>query len=182
MAKVKLDDLLLAIHQSVVEAQSITERQHIDQLIKYFDWPDGEPSAQTLSETKPHLLLQGGKPKTINIEVPNSNPHPNAPETQTLKVPLISLVPPSAIKIKNMVVEFKVALGDLSSLSNSKKLSMHKNSDGPIDNSLTVDMGGVSGGFFGKKSSLVKVRIEFEGTDPAESFMRINDHLVKSIV
>lgn len=182
MAKVKLDDLLQAIHQSVIEAQTLTERQHIDQLINYFDWPEGEPKIDELVKTNPQLLLAGGKPKTINLEVPNTNPHPDAPETQTLKVPLISLIPPSAIKIKSMLVEFKVSLGDLNSAVNKRKLSLDKNPEGTNSNALSVDLGGVGGGFFTRKSSVAKIKIEFEATEPAESFLRINDHLIKSIV
>lgn len=147
MAQQNLDDLLQAIHDAVLEAQIISEKQHINQLQKYFN--------------------EDGTAQMLSIKVPSMRPESAAGETETLNVPLITLVPPSAIKIKRMKVDFKVVLG-----------AMQKKASG---SSLQIDMGG-SGGLFGKKQSTANIEIIFAGSDPPESFLRINDHLVKSIL
>jgi len=147
MAQQNLDQLLQAIHDAVLEAQMISEKQHIHQLQKYFN--------------------EDGTPQMISIRVPNMHPNSAPGELETLQVPLITLVPPSAIKIKRMKVDFKVALGSMAQTETGK--------------SLMIDIGG-SGGLFGRKQSTANIEITFVGTDPPESFMRINDHLVKSII
>jgi hypothetical protein len=64
-------------------------------------------------------------------------------------------------------VDFKVALGSMAETETGK--------------ALMIDIGG-SGGLFGRKQSTANIEITFVGTDPPESFMRINDHLVKTIL
>lgn len=147
MAQQNLDDLLQAIHDAVIEAQIITEKQHINQLQKYFN--------------------EDGTAQMLSIRVPSMQANATEGETETLNVPLITLVPPSTIKIKRMKVDFKVALGSVETKNNTK--------------SLRVDIGG-SGGLFGKTQNTADVEITFVGSDPPESFLRINDHLVKSII
>lgn len=136
-----------AIHDAVLEAQTITEKQHINQLQKYFN--------------------EDGTAQMLTIRVPSLNPEAAEGETETLQVPMITLVPPSAIKIRRMKVDFQVALGGIENRRDSKV--------------LRVDIGG-SGGLFGKSQNTAHVEITFVGTDPPESFLRINDHLVKSII
>lgn len=150
MAQQRFDGLLQAIHNSVLRAQELTEEQHIHQLAKYFD--------------------EDGKPIIQEIQVPTLNPDDDPDAMVTLKVPLMSLLPPSAIKIKRLKVDFEAALGNLSKSSDPNK--------GP---SLDIDTGG-SGGAFGKNQSTANIEIEFEAGDPSESFLRINDHLIKSVV
>lgn len=188
MAKVNLHSLLQTLHDAVIGAQEVTERQHIDQLLKYFEWPEGEgidseQPDQTTADQINHLLAKG-KPKMIRIEVPNM--HPDAPigDMQTLQIPLMSLIPPSSLRIKNVVMEFKVALGELDSREDKRLLGQHMTTDVSKRDALRIDLGGVSGGFFTKKtqSPIAKVKIEFEAGEPSESFLRINDHLIKSIV
>lgn len=147
MAQQNLDDLLQAIHDAVIEAQIITEKQHINQLQKYFN--------------------EDGTPQMLTIRVPSMHQNAAEGDTETLNVPMITLIPPSAIKIKRMKVDFKVALGSIETKDNTK--------------TLRVDIGG-SGGLFGKSQNTANVEITFIGADPPESFLRINDHLVKSIL
>lgn len=147
MAQQNLEDLLQAIHDAVLEAQIISEKQHINQLQKYFN--------------------EDGTAQMLTIKVPSMHPGSTAGETETLQVPLITLVPPSAIKIKRMKVDFKVGLGRIAETDRVK--------------ALQIDMGG-SGGLFGKRENTANIEITFVGSDPPESFLRINDHLVKTIL
>lgn len=151
MAQQRFDGLLKAIHNSVLRAQELTEEQHIHQLAKYFD-EDGLPIIQ-------------------EIQVPTLDPDDDPDNMEVLKVPLMSLLPPSAIKIKTLKVAFQAALGKLSNTNGDKK-------GGP---SLDIDTGG-SGGAFGKTQSTADIEITFEAGDPSEAFLRINDHLIKSVV
>lgn len=105
MAKpIKLDDLLRAIHNAVISAQQITEQQHIRQLRNYFEWPeDAMPKG-------PDDLgnFKRGKARTWEIEIPDMRPGIEYQDkTVAMKVPIMSLVPPSAIRIENMVMEFQ---------------------------------------------------------------------------
>lgn len=156
MAQRGLDNLLRAIHESVLHAQQSTEEQHILQLEKYFD-PDGLPIVKEISV--PSLRLDAA---------------PN--EMDVIRIPLLSLIPPTAIKIKKMSVKFQVGLNS-SDLLDGPETGTGNNEVG----ALQIDLGG-SGGLFGSKQSLAEIEITFEGTDPAESFLRINNHLVKTII
>lgn len=154
MAQQRFDHLLQAIHDAVLKAQEFTEEQHIKQLDRYFD--------------------DNGKPIVKELQVPTLDPDDDPENMVTLAVPLMSLLPPSSIKIKELKVNFQVALGKL------------KLSDGDADKegfqpSLDIDTGG-SGGVFGKGQSRADIQITFEAGDPAESFLRVNDYLVKSVV
>lgn len=154
MAQQRFDHLLQAIHHAVLRAQEFTEEQHIHQLAKYFD--------------------EDGKPIVQELQVPTLDPDDDPDNMVTLKVPLMSLLPPSAIKIKELKVDFQVSLGKI------------KLTDGDVDKegmqpSLDIDTGG-SGGMFGKSQTKANVQVIFEAGDPSESFLRINDYLIKSVV
>ncbi|TRX54847.1 DUF2589 domain-containing protein [Fulvivirga sp. M361] len=154
MSQQRFDHLLQAIHNAVLRAQELTEEQHIHQISKYFD-DDGLPIIQ-------------------EMQVPSLDPDDDPDNMVTLRVPLMSLLPPSAIKIKEMKVSFQVALGKIKiSDGNKEKEGMQA--------SLDIDMGG-SGGKFGKDQAKADIQITFEAGDPSESFLRINDHLIKSVV
>jgi len=197
---INLDELLRALHNSVLEAQKLTEQQHIRQLHNYFDWPkeeEVEKSDQKLLD----LIDSGiGVARTCTIRVPDLRPRDEngsvkAGEgveeqsgeyeegTMLVEVPLMSLIPPSAIKIKKMVVDFKVGLRGFEKTRDEIKSRRFTKGDrkshkGPV----MIDLGGISGGIFSKQMTTANVKIEFETGDPSESFLRINDQLIKSIV
>ena len=151
MSQQRFDHLLQAMHNAVLKAQEVTEEQHIQQLAKYFD--------------------DEGKPIVQEIQVPTLDPDDDPDAMANLRVPLMSLVPPSAIKIKELKLKFQVGLGKIKLGRQDQKEQL----------SMGIDMGG-SGGFFGKKQSTADIEITFEAGDPAESFLRVNDYLVKSVV
>lgn len=148
MAQLGFDKLLRSIHNAVLKAQELTEEQHIRQLDKYFD--------------------DRGKPIVQELEVPSLHPDKKPGETEVLQVPLLSLIPPSAIKIKEMKVSFRTRLG---------------NSTGKDDkeDTLQIDINAV-GRDAAESMNMATVEITFAGSEPPESFLRINDHLVKSII
>ncbi len=188
--KILLDELLRSLHNAVLEAQKLTEQQHIRQLHKYFYWPDHSAGPGAEGQHELHdgdiVSFEGGVARTWTIKVPDMRPDAPPGSMTDIVVPLMSLIPPSAIKIKNMSVEFKAGLGGLADADHPQKTGTRYVPGDPERHKgeIQLDLGGISGGFFGKSSNkqLAKIRIDFESGEPAESFLRINDHLVKSIV
>ncbi len=146
MSQQRLDTLLRAIHNAVIRAQEITEEQHILQLDKYFD--------------------EGGKPIVQELELPSVHPDAAAGATEIVSVPLLALIPPTAIKIKELKVDFNTSLNMFD--------------DGVTEGVIAADM--ATRTIPGREDSKAHVEITFVGADPAESFLRINDHLIKSIL
>jgi|688.fasta_scaffold534546_3 hypothetical protein len=189
MKTINLNNLLRAIHNAVIDAQKITEQQHIRQLRNYFDWPEGKEDKNGIKS------FTGGRARTWSIEVPNM--HPDAgkvvenekgewitpiPATNKVNVPILSLVPMSAIKIDNMTMEFQVGIRGFIDENRKSKASRFTPSDPSEHNGpLTIELGG-TGGFFRKSEPVAKVKIEFKSTEPSEAIMRINDYLIKSIL
>lgn len=90
MAEIEaLDNVLRAIHNAVLEAYKLTEQQHQRQLRRYFN-EDGTPVVQ-------------------KIRIPDIRP--NAPEPyREIEVPVFALFPPSAIRIKDLTMNFRVRI------------------------------------------------------------------------
>ncbi len=150
------DDLLLAIHNAGVEAQKLTEEQHYRQLKRYFD-EDGTPYCQRIKIPNPDA---GAEEEWVDVDIP-----------------LLALVPPSTIKIKEMSVDFKVKLRGFTDGKDKVYFAANgekKTHKGP----LQVDLGH---GFLQKDSSIADVKIVFEGTEPPTAMLKLNDHLVKVI-
>lgn len=182
MSNIKLDTLLQAFHNAVLEAQRMTEQQHIEQLDRYFEWPDDTEETRNSFHLDEHVLKARGKAKTWKVLVPSLKTEAQPGDMDEIEVPLLSLIPPSSIKIKSMVVEFKVGLNEISVTHNGEKSNISRKQNGKDDAAIGVDLAVTSGGLLGKKPSIAKVRIEFDAGEPPESFLRVNDHLIKSIV
>lgn len=170
-----IDELLQAIHNSVIEAQKIAEQQHIRQLFRYFEFPKKKNES---GEEKPQWH-EPGKPRTIIIKIPNPRHDPGAKTGQEeyidFHVPQISLVPPSSIQIKELSVRFKVRLsGFLGAAKKTRDPATGEEIE--ISGPVHVELGG----FFSRKSQLADVSITFEATTPPESILRINDQFIKA--
>ncbi|GHN02279.1 hypothetical protein WSM22_37680 [Cytophagales bacterium WSM2-2] len=185
---INLNSLLRSIHNAVVDAQRIAEQQHIRQLRNYFTWP-------TPASDKDIQTLENGKPRMVTIEV--ANMHPDAgkevdndgkktvpiPSTQKLQIPMLSLVPITAIRIDNMKMDFKVGLKGFMEEVHSSRTRFTPDDPEGHQGPVMIDLGGTTGGFLsGKKEAVAKVTIEFKSGEPSEAIMRINDHLIKSII
>ncbi len=189
MANTAIDDILKAIHNAAIEAQQLTEQQHIRQMHRYFD-----------PET--------GRALTIPIQIPNTDI--NAEEGKEfieVEVPMLTLMPPTSIKIKEMEVEFEVTMSGFANQKKEKKGFHFKKklrkdtpespetdaepSEGSEDpeegqeeeepedthsGPLHVDLKSGFAGFGGTKA---KIRIVLVGCDPPEALMKIDNELVK---
>ena len=148
-----LDELLGGLHDAVVSAQRLVEKQHIDMVDLYFD-----------DET--------GQPLTMDMKIPSAHPDK---QFEKISVPLFTLAPLSSIKIKELEMKFKVKLGEqLDTISELTK-SM-KSEDEPVKaGGISIDMNNKN------PDSMAEIKIIFEGGEAPEGVMRINDQLVKTI-
>ena len=83
-----LDELLGGLHDAVVSAQRLVEKQHIDMVDLHFDDDTGQPL-------------------TMEMKIPSSHPDK---DFENISVPLFTLAPLSSIKIKELEMDFKVKL------------------------------------------------------------------------
>lgn len=166
---VNLDNLLRAMHNAVIEAQQLTQEQHLRMLNRFFEKNDD--------------TNEFGNPKMLKINLPFAKS--NSVEYREVEIPLIALTPPSSIKIKNMKVEFDAKITGFEDSEKSKKgfhisdlfkkkeetevevKDLHR---GPIK--LNLDSN--------KSGTLAKIQIEFTSDDIPETVARINDHIIKS--
>ena len=148
-----LDELLGGLHDAVVSAQRLVEKQHIDMVDMYFD-----------DET--------GQPLTMEMEIPSAHPDK---KSEHLSVPLFTMAPISSIKIKELEMKFKVKLCEqLDTLSELTKSMKHE--DEPVKaGGISIDMNNTN------PDSMAEIKIIFEGGEAPEGVMRINDQLVKTI-
>ena len=131
---------------------------------------DAVVQAQSLAENQ-HIEALGkyinedGSPKCMDIMIGD----------QKVDVPLMTLAPQSSIKIKELTMELKVKLGSF-----GKRKSrfgggiFHKEDAGAI----SADLGA---SILPKRNQYASLKITFEGTDPPEGVVRLNNNLLKKI-
>lgn len=167
---VELDNILRAIHNSVIEAQKLTEEQHMRTLNRFFFHGEDGNSLD--------------KPKMVNMKLPFGKG--GRVEYEDVEVPLITLSPPSSIKIKNMKVEFEAKLtGFGEKEANKKGFSINglfkKKVNENSSNGEKMHQGPIKLNLDGNKTgTAAKIQIEFCGTEVPETIARINDHIIKS--
>jgi hypothetical protein len=155
-----LDNVVRALHNAVIEAQKLTEQQHIRQLKRYFD-----------EET--------GMPDTQKIQVPDLRPDAEN-KWRTIEVPKMALSPPSAIQIKDLSIQFRASLigfvhehdaktGFLATERERPKKEKHA---GPIN----VEFGSAP-----KATNFAEISITFEHAEPPEAYHRIAELLNKTV-
>lgn len=175
MAKpMKLDHLTRALHNAVIEAQKLTEQQHLRQLHRYFYHQDEgqEPGPESSTDGN-----QPGMPKRLKIMVPNMDP--GAEESwRDLEVPQLALVPPGSIQIKEMKVGFNVMLHDLEHDDPRADGFAIPGEDPKHRGSIIVDIGSIANP---NDPNIAKVEVAFIGTDAPEALHRIIDTLAKVI-
>lgn len=176
MSKMVLDDLLKAIHNSVLKTQQLTEEQYFRVLQRYFYFNEEDRDNPD----------KWGAPKMLPIKMPVVEGDELV--YKTVKVPAIAMVPPTGIKIKKMKVNFEASLNGFK-YDDSKKVkgfNIHeflRNQDEKIDEDegkhngpVTLKMGRTL--FGGHKA---KIEIEFESAEQPETVARINDKIVSKM-
>ena len=131
---------------------------------------DAVVQAQALAENQ-HIeslskyLDEDGNPKCIDMTVSGHK----------VQVPLLTLAPHSSIKIKELTMELKVKLNNFG--KRKSRLGggiFHRKDAGAI----SADLGS---SIFPGKNNYANLKITFEGCDPPEGIVRINNNLIKQI-
>jgi len=136
---------------------------------------DAVVQAQALAENQHIESLskffdKDGKPLKMNIKVPDSNG-----KEQDISVPLATLTPQSSIKIKELSMELKVKLGSFGKRKSRLGGGIFCKEDA---GAITADLGA---SILPKRNQYANLKITFEGTDPPEGVVRLNNNLIKQI-
>jgi hypothetical protein len=113
------------------------------------------------------LLDDDGKPLHQTVQMPHIDPKTGELAYRDVHVPLMAITPPAALKIARLKVNFEARLHGTGKAG--------KCEDG-CDHEMKLSLGG-----FFNRGTKVQCEIEFEGTEPPEGWMLINDEVVKVI-
>ena len=136
---------------------------------------DAVVQAQALAENQHIEALskffdKKGKPLCMDIKIPSSNG-----EEQTVNVPLVTLSPQSSIKIKELTMELKVKMGSFGKRKSRKGGGIFCREDA---GAINADLGA---SILPKRNQYATLKVTFEGTDPPEGLVRLNNNLIKQI-
>ena len=145
----------------------------LDQLTKGLY--DAVVQAQALAENQ-HIEAIGkffdekGNPICMDLKVPL-----NDGKIQSVKVPLMTLAPQSSIKIKELSMELKVKLGSFGKRKSRLGGGIFCKEDA---GAINADLGA---SILPKRNQYATLKVIFEGTDPPEGLVRLNNNLIKQI-
>jgi|GEM_PF-416924 len=154
-----LQKLVTAIASSVLEAQEKIEAAQLVNLMSYF-------------KRKPDK--KGYFPLTMKLNLPSTRPEARPGETDVYQVPYLSVLPYSALRIKEVDVDFDVHFSGLDGREDEEESNRLARSGDLPD--LAVDLGGLkSRDGFGAHVSLT-----LEGVELPEGTCRLINELIKS--
>jgi hypothetical protein len=131
---------------------------------------DAVVQAQALAENQ-HIEALGkyvnedGTPKCIDMVI----------NGESVKVPLMTLAPQSSIKIKELTMDLKVKLNNFGKRKSRLGGGIFCKEDA---GAISADLGS---SIFPSKNNYANLKITFEGTDPPEGVVRLNNNLIKQI-
>nr|WP_320016560.1 DUF2589 domain-containing protein [uncultured Desulfobacter sp.] len=157
-----LDNLIEGLAGAVVEAQSRIEEHQIKNFLSYFD--------------KYH------RPKNFDVLVPSLHPD-KAGEDARYRVPLLTVVANSLLRIKEVEISFDTDLVGVSALEDGDTPDVQSGSEpgnepGKKLKSINLDLRG--SGVFKKKSGTAHVVMKVEGQDISEGMARLVDRLLQT--
>ena len=136
---------------------------------------DAVVQAQALAENQHIEALskffdKDGKPLCMGIKIPDSKG-----DEMNVNVPLATLAPQSSIKIKELSMEMKVKMGSFGKRKSRKGGGIFCKKDA---GAINADLGA---SILPKRNQYATLKITFEGTDPPEGLVRLNNNLIKQI-
>ena len=149
-------------------AQEVKKGNFLDHLTKGLY--DAVVQAQALAENQ-HIealakyINEDGTPKCMNMVINGDN----------VNVPLATLAPQSSIKIKELSMELKVKMGSFGKRKSRLGGGIFCKEDA---GAINADLGA---SILPKKNQYASLKITFEGTDPPEGVVRLNNNLIKQI-
>lgn len=148
MDKLDLNLLFHGIQDAVLNANGRVHSQHLELMDEFFD-----------EENKP-IMIQMNIPTLTN----------EGTIYQSLKVPKLTLVPLTSMKVKEVNLDFKV---NLSQIINEP--DQEANNIPPRSQKSNRSKIGES------DDNLVNVQIRLEGCEPPEGILKINDYFLKQL-
>ena len=136
---------------------------------------DAVVQAQSLAENQHIEALnkffdKDGKPLCLDIKIPD-----NEGNEKVVNVPLATLAPQSSIKIKELSMELKVKMGSFGKMKSRLGCGIFCKEDA---GAINADLGA---SILPKRNQYATLKITFEGTDPPEGLVRLNNNLIKQI-
>ena len=136
---------------------------------------DAVVQAQALAENQHIEALKkffdkDGKPLCMDIKIPN-----NEGKEMNVNVPLATLAPQSSINIKELTMELKVKMGSFGKRKSRLGGGIFCKEDA---GAINADLGA---SILPKRNQYANLKITFEGTDPPEGLVRLNNNLIKQI-
>ena len=131
---------------------------------------DAVVQAQALAENQ-HIeslrkyINEDGTPKCLRMVINGEN----------VMVPLATLAPHSSIKIKELTMDLKVKLNNFGKRQSKSGGGIFRKKDA---GAVSVDLGS---SILSSKNNYANLKITFEGTDPPEGLVRLNNNLIKQI-
>ena len=148
--------------------QQVKKGNFLDHLTKGLY--DAVVQAQALAENQ-HIEALGkyvnedGTPKCMRMVINGEN----------VMVPLMTLAPQSSIKIKELTMDLKVRLNNFGKRESKRGGGIFKKKDA---GAVTADLGS---SILPSRNNYANLKITFEGTNPPEGVVRLNNNLIKQI-
>ena len=148
--------------------QEVKKGNFLDHLTKGLY--DAVVQAQALAENQ-HIealskyINDDGTPKCMKIFINN----------EYVDVPLMTLAPQSSIKIKELTMDLKVRLNNFGKRKSKCGGGIFRKKDA---GAITADLGA---SILPTKNNYANLKITFEGTEPPEGVVRLNNNLIKQI-
>ena len=131
---------------------------------------DAVVQAQALAENQ-HIealskyVNEDGTPKCMKMVI----------NGETINVPLITLAPQSSIRIKELTMDLKVRLSKFGKRKSKCGGGIFSKEDA---GAIGADLGA---SILPTRNNYANLKITFEGGDPPEGVVRLNNHLIKQI-
>ena len=148
--------------------QQVKKGNFLDHLTKGLY--DAVVQAQALAENQ-HIEALGkyvnedGTPKCMRMVINGEN----------VMVPLMTLAPQSSIKIKELTMDLKVRLNNFGKRESKRGGGIFRKKDA---GAVTADLGS---SILPSRNNYANLKITFEGTNPPEGVVRLNNNLIKQI-
>ena len=152
----------------MAEHQQVKKGNYLDHLTKGLY--DAVVQAQSLAENQ-HIeaiskyVNDDGTPKCMRMVINGEN----------VMVPLVTLAPQNSIKIKELTMDLKVKLNNFGKRESKGGGGIFRKKDA---GAVGVDLGS---SILPSKNNYANLKITFEGTDPPEGVVRLNNNLIKQI-
>ena len=148
--------------------QQVKKGNFLDHLTKGLY--DAVVQAQSLAENQ-HIealskyVNEDGTPKCMRMFINGEN----------VMIPLATLAPQNSIKIKELTMDLKVRLNNFGKRESKKGGGILRKRDA---GAVSIDLGC---SVLPMKNNYANLKITFEGTDPPEGVVRLNNNLIKQI-